>query len=328
MLDLSFIDNANHIVIISNVVTGLLFVVMAWNLNIPTSPMKLNRLFTNKRTLFNSLLFIYGLLLTTNITVYYIASKELTLVLQALIVLIVLSMTIYVVRKNRRVNLNSKLPEDIEQEINDRLGIEDRLIAKNNQLEWAERTAKICYANWNIVDNTLQFSDGAEDILGIAHTHEGINFDLLLAIAIPEDRIKLQRVLENIINKKEFNPFLFRIIIDSKLKYIQVNGAIITQKKGVVQLIRGTFQDVTEQQMFVKRIEDKNETLREIAQTQSHDVRGPLATIMGLTQLLNDDELNEETKEIINGIRLSSDQLDEIIKGIVKRAESIDVDLS
>lgn len=328
MLNLSFIDNANHAVIISNIVTGFMFMVIAWNLNIPTSPMKLNRLFTNKRTLFNSFLLIYGLLLITNLTVYYISSPEVTLTLQALIVLIVSIMTIYVIRKNRKVDLSNALPKDIEEEINARLSIEDRLIAKNNQLEWAERTAKICYANWDIVNNTLQFSDGAEDILGIEAKHTGVSFDELLTLAIPEDRIKLQRVLETIVNKKEFASFLFRAIVDSKLKYIQVNGAIINQHNNVVQLFRGTFQDVTEQQMFVKRIEDKNETLREIAQTQSHDVRGPLATIMGLSQLLNDDKLNDETKEIIDGIRTSSDQLDQIIKGIVNRAESIDVDLS
>lgn len=328
MLDISFNDIAKHAVIISNIVTGLLFIIMAWNLNIPTSPMKLSRLFSNKRTFFNSLMLIYGLLLMTNLTAYYIASPEFTVTLQTLVVIIVLIMTIYVVGKNRRVTIDSPIPKDIEEEINARLTIEDRLIAKNNQLEWAERTAKICYANWIITDNTLQFSDGAEEILGLEPKLDGTPFDTLLAQAIPEDRIKLQRILETIINKKEFSPFLFRIILDGKLKYIQVNGAIITQKKGVVQLFRGTFQDVTEQQMFVKRIEDKNLTLKEIAQTQSHDVRGPLATILGLTQLLNEDELNEETREIIAGIKSSSDRLDEIIKGIVKRSESIDVDLS
>lgn len=222
---------------------------------------------------------------------------------------------------------DTNVPEDIEEEILTRYTIEDKLIAKNKQLEWAERTAKICYGNWDVKGNIIEFSDGAENVLGV-DAHELTSFEQLKSIIIPEDRIKIQRLVESATSAGEINSFLFRIIADGKLKYIQMNGEVYDSGTSI-NLIRGTFQNVTEQQMFIKRIEDKNEILKGIAWTQSHEVRGPLATIMGLISLLNEEDFaNTENKEIIEGLKQAAEQLDDIIRKIVKKAESAEVDLS
>lgn len=227
----------------------------------------------------------------------------------------------------KKVKNDINLSKDIQEEINTRYSIEDRLINKNKQLEWAERTAKICYGNWDVKNDEIRLSDGAEDVFGVDPL-KAISFEDLKAIIIPEDRIRIQRVIESLGGSREITSFLFRIIVGGKLKYVQMNSEVYDNGKSV-DLIRGTFQDVTEQQMFIKRIEDKNETLKGIAWTQSHDVRGPLATIMGLLNLLNEDDFKDsQNKEIVSGLKESSLQLDEIIKKIVKKSESADVDLS
>ena len=220
-----------------------------------------------------------------------------------------------------------KISKEIEEEINTRYSIEDKLINKNKQLEWAERTAKICYCSWDIRTDTINFSDGAEDVFGL-DALSSYKFDALKTVIIPEDRIKIQRFIESVIDTNKMSSFLFRIIVDGKLKYIQMNGEVF-DAGNTENRLRGTFQDVTEQQMFIKRIEDKNEILKNIAWTQSHDVRGPLATIMGLVSLLDEEDFkNAQNKEIIAGLKESSERLDEIIKKVVKKSESIDVDLS
>lgn len=253
---------------------------------------------------------------------YFEVATAIYIVISLLVWAIFLSLFNYT-RSRKDINIS----QDILEEINTRYSIEDKLINKNKQLEWAERTAKICYGSWDVKNNTISFSDGAEDVFGV-DAIKPLSFEELKAIIIPEDRIKIQRVVESLNDSKQITSFLFRIIVDGKLKYVQMNSEVYDNGT-VVNLIRGTFQDVTEQQMFIKRIEDKNETLKGIAWTQSHDVRGPLATIMGLLSLLNEDDFkNDQSKEIIVGLKDASVQLDDIIKKIVKKAESADVDLS
>jgi len=220
-----------------------------------------------------------------------------------------------------------KVPNDIEEEINARYQIEDKLIIKNKQLEWAEKTAKICYGNWDVNKNEILFSDGVENVIGI-QSQQALSFDELKNIIIPEDRIKVQRFIESATEIKGITTLLFRIIVDSKLKYIQMNAEIHGDQK-TISFILGTFQDVTEQQMFIKRIEDKNETLKQIAWSQSHEVRGPLASILGLISLIDEEAMkSEHNKFILSGIKQSAEELDEMIKKIVKKTESAEVDLS
>lgn len=225
----------------------------------------------------------------------------------------------------RKKNKPTAIPPSIQTEINERYLVEEKLITKNKQLEWTERTAKICYGNWGINKNEIIFSDGAENIMGIA-AQQVLNFNALRMLIIPEDRIKLQRFIEAISDTKGITSLFFRIVTNGQLKYIQVNAEIYHDEKHG-SLVRGTFQDVTEQQMFIKRIEDKNETLKQIAWMQSHDVRGPLATIMGLISIIDYDNIKgEHNHHIISGLKEATTALDGTIKKIVKKSESTELD--
>lgn len=80
------------------------------------------------------------------------------------------------------------------------------------------------------------------------------------------------------------------------------------------------FQDVTEQRKSRLLIEEQNKRLREIAQIQSHRVRKPVASILGLAHVLEDED-PEGNKEIIKGIVASCKELDEIIKEITEKTK-------
>jgi len=66
--------------------------------------------------------------------------------------------------------------------------------------------------------------------------------------------------------------------------------------------------------------------LKDIAWTQSHVVRAPLANLQGLISLLKDN-LNSgvtDDEELIDYITDSVEKLDEIIKDIVKKTREMD----
>lgn len=83
-------------------------------------------------------------------------------------------------------------------------------------------------------------------------------------------------------------------------------------------------QDISAHVTYIQAIESQNEKFREIAWIQSHKVRGPLATILGLTQLFVDKEIEVTTEEIIDGIIESSIKLDAVIHEIVSKTSIAD----
>jgi PAS domain S-box-containing protein len=84
-------------------------------------------------------------------------------------------------------------------------------------------------------------------------------------------------------------------------------------------------RDVNDRRRHLQAMEEQNKRLKEIAWIQSHVVRAPLARIMGLVDLLseqnNKDEINNT--EIIEAIASSANELDEIIRKIVQHTESV-----
>ena len=73
-----------------------------------------------------------------------------------------------------------------------------------------------------------------------------------------------------------------------------------------------------EKKRHLAHIEEQNNVLKDIAHIQSHDVRGPVATILGLTQLYNFDDPNDPiNKEIVQGISTMTEELDVMIKEVI-----------
>ena len=63
----------------------------------------------------------------------------------------------------------------------------------------------------------------------------------------------------------------------------------------------------------------QHEQLKEIAYLQSHKVRSPVATLMGLVQLIDQKEMNPENKQLINYIKSTTLQLDKVIQKIIRK---------
>ena len=85
-------------------------------------------------------------------------------------------------------------------------------------------------------------------------------------------------------------------------------------------------RDITEQRKHLLKIEEQNTALREIAFIESHRVRGPVATIMGLEQLFNYTDLTDPTnKEIMENIGKVIHELDLIVREVVRKSNDIGI---
>ncbi|MHB1179446.1 MAG: PAS domain S-box protein [Daejeonella sp.] len=82
--------------------------------------------------------------------------------------------------------------------------------------------------------------------------------------------------------------------------------------------------DITERIQYIQAVEDQNKKLQDIAWTQSHVVRAPLARMMGIINILTETKLEyTECKEWLEHLVRSGNELDHIIRDIVKKTEDI-----
>ncbi|MBT2160817.1 PAS domain S-box protein [Zobellia barbeyronii] len=101
---------------------------------------------------------------------------------------------------------------------------------------------------------------------------------------------------------------------------VEIRTNILSYKGKVVKVALAT--DITERYKHTQAIEKQNKKLKKIAWTQSHRVRAPLTSIMGLIDLLNaKDQTADEKEQVLKYIMDSAKELDEVISKIVSTTQ-------
>ncbi len=79
-----------------------------------------------------------------------------------------------------------------------------------------------------------------------------------------------------------------------------------------------------EKERHLAHIEEQSNVLTDIAFTQSHELRGPVATLLGLTEIFNhDDPADPNNMEVLEGITLVTKRLDKVITEIVQKENKV-----
>lgn len=74
-------------------------------------------------------------------------------------------------------------------------------------------------------------------------------------------------------------------------------------------------------------IEQQNEKLKEISWLQSHKVRSHVATILGLSQFVNQNSVDDpDINRVLGGIKEAANELDIVIKEINRLTKSVDIE--
>lgn len=113
--------------------------------------------------------------------------------------------------------------------------------------------------------------------------------------------------------------------VELRIKNLLLTVFLLQQLKNQNQNLEILINERTSELLRTnKAIQEQNKVLKEIAWTQSHVVRAPLARLLGLVTLLQldeeSDELNKET--ILQYITDSANELDSIIKDISQKTYS------
>ena len=137
----------------------------------------------------------------------------------------------------------------------------------------------------------------------------------------PDDAPEVYRVVEDCIKA----PGQFRsIIIRKPVKgggYATTDWDFVALRNdtGVIEGVMCIGYEVSE---LLDQIELKNRTIERLQFIQSHEVRRPVANILGLVDIIDTSKLDEETKYAIQRIGESAEELDQILHDLAGRIRS------
>lgn len=135
-------------------------------------------------------------------------------------------------------------------------------------------------------------------------------------LLIKDNRIKISE-LEVEQQRNSQILYVMGIIVLSLILAITIKGIMRYRQKNLHLL--------GETKEREREIEAKDKLLDDIAYAQSHDIRGHVATILGLVQIYNHDSpADPSNKIIVNGISHSAQELDNVIKTMMKKDEAND----
>ncbi|MGY0035637.1 hypothetical protein [Pedobacter sp. NJ-S-72] len=104
---------------------------------------------------------------------------------------------------------------------------------------------------------------------------------------------------------------------------IHYRGIFLRDETGKATRAIGTYRDITAYKKNILQVKKQTEQLQEIAWTQSHKIRDSLAKIIGLVDLLKEEEfITGSQQNILNYLSKSTTDLDDGIREIVNKAQN------
>lgn len=202
---------------------------------------------------------------------------------------------------------------------------EKNLLKSESRLKEAQALAKVGNFEVDLVKKTEVWSDEMYHIYGIEKTNVTPSKELLFSFIHPDDVDDVKAAMKN--SSKSFNAFAaeFRFIKDDgTLRYGYSEARFDWNRDKELIRVYGIVQDVTEQKLAdierKKMINDlltRNNDLEQFAYIISHNLRAPVANIIGASSALNDGDITEEDKRILKmAINTSVMKLDDVVQDL------------
>jgi two-component system NtrC family sensor kinase len=195
------------------------------------------------------------------------------------------------------------------------------------RLTLATDSAEIGIWEIDLVTNKVIWDERMFRIYGYPNGTDTSLYKIFNSSVHPEDTNRMAQVIGDLITGiTEVNGAIYRIVLpDGSVKYIESHAIIKRSVEGKPVSLIGTNRDVTEDVQVQEKIKNQNKALRDIAFIQSHEVRRPLANILGIIEILKNMDSFAEL-EIFHQLAESAVELDQEIRSIVEKSNSLDDD--
>ncbi len=170
------------------------------------------------------------------------------------------------------------------------------------------------------------------DVNDAAIEHYGYSLEEFKALTIGDLRpaSELDRLHATLLDNQENDSFKSRGTWihrkkNGELIQVDIRSKYVVYEDREARII--VANDISERLNQIQKLELQNRTFKEISWLQSHVVRAPLARMLGLVDVLLDEEIsNEDRITCLNHLKTSGQELDKVIFDIVKKAYEVNKD--
>jgi len=208
------------------------------------------------------------------------------------------------------------------RDISERKKVEDDLKRLSNRLQLATQAANVCIADWDIDKNHVTFDDCMFALYQIDPSEFNNRFDAWAQRVHPDDRGRVTQDIETALTNKNDFKLQFRIVLPyGEIRHIISMCIVERDASGRAIRIVATNRDATaqvkdekEREKLIGELIERNKALEQFAYIVSHNLRAPVANLVGLTEMITDTDLDDTDRaEIIGGLNKSVIKIDHVI---------------
>jgi PAS domain S-box-containing protein len=206
----------------------------------------------------------------------------------------------------------------ISRDITARKRVEAQLHESSARFAIAADSAGIGVWEFDPADETLYWDDWMYRIYGVTRTGLSEPYGVWTERLHPEDRERcLAEMAAALRGDAEFDT-RFRILRpDGEIRHLRAASRTLRVTDGTAVRMTGVTFDVTELQEAMYKAENANRAKSEFLANMSHEIRTPMNAVIGLSYLLGQTRLDDEQREFLSKIQMSSKSLLALITDVL-----------
>ena len=204
----------------------------------------------------------------------------------------------------------------------------------NQRYQYVSRATSDAIWDWDIVKGTLYWGENFETIFGYKMADVSPGLDSWTSHIHPNDAKRISKSVQAILMSTETNwkeEYSYRRA-DGTFADVVDRGFVIRDDAGTAVRMVGAMHDISERKQALKemkRITDDlykhNRELHEFSYIVSHNLRSPVANIMGIANLLETEKDDQETVAYCTAnLKTSITRMDEVIQDLSKILNATD----
>lgn len=195
----------------------------------------------------------------------------------------------------------------------------------NHRLLLATKSANIGIWDWDLLTDHLQWDDIMYQLYQIQPNEFASAYDSWFNRIVPEDMESVTAAMETAITYKEKYETQFRIKgKDGQPRYLRAAGLVEYDETNKAVRMIGINWDITarisanmERELLIEDLVARNAALEQFTYIISHNLRAPIANIIGATDLLSDEDTSfDDRQQLTKGINDSAVKLDTIVRDL------------
>ncbi|HEY9003386.1 MAG TPA: PAS domain S-box protein [Mucilaginibacter sp.] len=188
----------------------------------------------------------------------------------------------------------------------------------NERFEYVMEATFDVIWDWDLETNAVYYSNNMQKLFGHRAGTSYDNLPFFSENVHPDDRERVVLYPDQVKYGTMVHwthEYRFRKAC-GEYAHILDRGVIIRDENGIGKRMIGAMQDIS-------TLKKQHERLIEIALINSHEIRKPIASILGLIQLFKDIKNQNPDKQLLQHLESATQELDDVIKRIINKTEDL-----